>query len=268
VVVATSIDRHAEPCRLAIERGLGVLVEKPFASLAEARALVALADAHRVPLVVGQNYRYTRTPQAVRRLLAAGAVGRVGMVVCQAYRRPAGLSPVLARRPDSLIWETAVHHVDALRFMLADEVTGALAESFAVPWSAFPPGASLHGLLVFAGGTRVALCATYESVGHERIEGGYELYMRIVGERGTLHVFQHWLVFWPKARLPRLVWRGRRRSPEGTLLDQLTQALGRGREPESSGRENLRTLAVLEAWSRSARERRWVDPRELLDGDG
>ena len=128
-----------------------------------------------------------------------------------------------------------------------------------------PEGASLQALLTFADETRGIYSATYESSGHEYFERGQEFYQRYVGERATLHVFHRWLVLCPRGRLPRLVRRGpRATTEERVLLRQLERALRHGEEPESSGRDNLMTMAVLESLVRSATERRWVDPRELL----
>jgi predicted dehydrogenase len=37
-----------------------------------------------------------------------------------------------------------------------------------------------------------------------------------------------------------------------------------GEEPESSGHDNLQTMAIAEACVRSAQQRRWINPQELL----
>src|SRR5687767_8597429 len=89
VIVATSAAGHVEPCEAAISRGLAVLVEKPFTlSLGEAVQLVALAEEQRAPLIVAQNYRYMRSFRTARQLIGSGALGTVGMVICQYYRVP------------------------------------------------------------------------------------------------------------------------------------------------------------------------------------
>ena len=76
---------------------------------------------------------------------------------------------------------------------------------------------------------------------------------------------RRWLVLCPRGRLPRVVRRGARPVTEEVLLmRQVERALHDGEEPAASGRDNLRTVAVLEACARSAEEGRWVDPRELL----
>ena len=117
----------------------------------------------------------------------------------------------------------------------------------------------------FDGGTRASYCATYDSVGNEFFERGNRFYLRMLGERGTLSVWQRWAFLCLRGRIPRLVARGRREvTEEVALLRQLELAVGSKEEPECSGRDNLRTVAVLEACARLAAEGRWVDPRELL----
>jgi predicted dehydrogenase len=258
-IVATPPDQHVSPARLAIDHGLAVLIEKPLAAgLADAVALVELAESREVPLVVGQNLRYTRAHRAVRRVVASGALGRIRMVVCQSYRVPE-LAGWRRSMGDLVVWEVAVHHLDALRYTIG-EIAGVTAEVFSSS-----PGASVHALVAFENGARGLYCATYESSGHEFFERGQEFYERVVGERGTLHVFQRWLVLCPRGGRPRLVRRGRRAvTEERMLLDQLRAARERGVTPECSGRDNLATVAVAEACARAAGEGRWVDPRELM----
>ena len=114
-------------------------------------------------------------------------------------------------------------------------------------------------------GTRALYTMSYESSGHEFFEGGQEFYARFVGERATLHIFHRWLVLCEKGRLPRLVRRGPRKiTEEQVLLNQLKQALLAGEEPDSSGRDNLQTMAVVEACLRSVSEHKWINPQELL----
>ncbi len=266
-IVATSIDCHVEPSRAALDRGLGVLVEKPFTlSLREARGLVAQAEARRVPLMVGQNYRYTRMPQTLGRLLRGGELGRVGMIVAQTYRSVKEMAPALQTMRDTVLWEAAVHHLDGLRHVLGRRAVRALAQRFTLPWGEAPPGASMQILLEFEDGVRASLSATYDSRGHEFFERGQEFYLRAVTDRGTLHVFHRWLVWCERGRLPRLVRRGPRPEVEEvTLLRQLARAVAEGVEPESSGRDNLQTIALLEACARSASEGRWINPQELFD---
>jgi predicted dehydrogenase len=121
-------------------------------------------------------------------------------------------------------------------------------------------------MLSFENETRLLYSATYESSGHEFFERGQEFYARFVGERATLHVFQRWLMLCESGRLPRPIRRGPRKvTEERILLRQLERALTRGEASDSSGRDNLQTMAVVEACLRSAAERTWINPQELLD---
>jgi predicted dehydrogenase len=268
LIVAASAARHVEICEGALARGLALLVEKPFTlRLGEAAHLVALAEGRRVPLMVAQNYRYMRAHRTVRRVIQSGVLGRIGLIHAHYYRVPHEMAGSLAELQHSVMWGMGVHHLDAMRYVLGQEVTGVLAQSFTLPWGELPPGASMQALLAFAGGTRAVYSATYESSGHEFFERGQEFYERVTGEDATLHVFQRWLILCERKRLPRLIRRGARRvTEESMLLRQWERAIMEGIEPESSGRDNLQTVAVLEAVRRSAAEGRWINPQELLHG--
>ena len=270
VIVATDADNHTTACQTALARGLAVLVEKPFTlRLSEAVELVKLAEQKGVPLVVAQNYRYLRVHHTAKRLVRDGALGPITMVVSQYYRVPHQMAASLARLHQSVMWGMGVHHLDALRYVLGQEIINVAAQSFTPPWSKLPPGASMQALLAFACGARGFYSATYESSGHEFFERGQEFYQRYVGELATLHVFHRWLVLCERGRLPRLVRRGRRdTTEENILLQQMKRALVDGEDPESSGRDNLQTVAVMEACVRSATEQRWINPQELFNEPG
>lgn len=267
VIVATSAESHAEVCEAALARNLAVLVEKPFTlTLSEARKIAHLAEKKGVPLVVAQNYRYMRSYRTVRRLINEGALGDVRLINCHYYRVPHEMAASLARLTHSVLWGVGVHHLDAMRYVLGQNVVGVLNESFTLLDGQSPNGASMQTLVEFEGGARTLYSATYESSGHEFFERGQEFYARFVGTRATLHVNQRWLFLCPQGRWPRPVRRGARNvTEERVLLDQLERALLDGAEPDSSGLDNLQTMAIVEACVRSATERRWINPQELLN---
>lgn len=267
VIIASSADRHVQVCELALSRQAAVMVEKPFTMvLSDAIRLVSLAEQQKVPLMVAQNHRYLRSFRTARRLIAEGVLGRIGMVVCQYYRVPHPMVASLSCLPHRILWGVGVHHLDALRYILGQNIERVMAESFTMPWGQLPEGASMVVMLDFENRTRGNYLATYESSGHEFFEGGQEFYARFVGERATLHVFQRWLMLYEGNKLPRIIRRGRRETTEEqVLLQQLAGALLRGEEPDSSGRDNLQTVATIEACVRSAAEQRWVELRELFD---
>ncbi len=258
VIVATSIDNHVLPSRTVLARRIPLLVEKPFAlTLRDARGLVAMAAEAKIPLVVGQTYRYTGMTQTLKRFLSTGTIGRIGMVVYQVCRGNADLRPSVAALPNGILWETAVHHIDLLRFVLGQDVIAVTAESFALPWSRLGPGASVSILLTFADGTRGVFAATYDSKPAS--------WLRVISERGILMTWRRWLVLIGGGRVPRIVGTAPHLVPEAALIEQLARAIRTGEEPECSGRDNLNTVAVLEACARSASEHRPINPRDLFD---
>lgn len=267
VLVVTPAEQHFRDCQTALSRGKAVLVEKPFTtSLVDANGLVQLSEMKRVPLLVAQNYRHLRAYRSVRRLISEGRLGRIGMVVLQYYRVPHEMSLAMARTTQSVMWGMAVHHMDAMRYVLNTEVNNVLSDDFTLSWSSLPKGASMRTMLSFENGARAFYTATYESSGHEFFERGQEFYARFVGELATLHVFQRWLLLCEKGKLPRFVRRGpRNMTEEQVLLNQFEGAILRNEETDTSGRDNLGTMAIVEACLRSATENKWVNPQELLN---
>ena len=267
VLVVTPADQHFKDCHTALSYGKAVLVEKPFTTtLRAAHQLVSLAEAKQLPLIVAQNYRYLRSYRTVRQLLKEGRLGRVGIVVCQYYRVPHEMSLAQRTTTQSVLWGIGVHHLDVLRYVLDDVVTNVMSDDFTLSWTNLPKGASIRTMLSFANGTQCFYTATYESRGHEFFENGQEFYARFVGELATLHVFQRWLILCEKGKLPRLLRRGSRKTTEEqTLLNQLKQAMGGNEDPEASGRDNLQTMALLEACLISSAKQTWTNPQELLD---
>lgn len=81
VVVNTPDPFHGEMCRRALLAGKHVVVEKPFVrTTEEARALVSLAERQGCLLSVYYNRRFDGDFQALRALLAGGALGEVQQV--------------------------------------------------------------------------------------------------------------------------------------------------------------------------------------------
>ncbi|MBI2614316.1 MAG: Gfo/Idh/MocA family oxidoreductase [Gemmatimonadetes bacterium] len=106
VVIATSAGSHAELCRVAIERRLPVLVEKPFTlSVADAEEIAARAEALSVPVVVGHLLLFHPAVERLRAMLAGGELGRLYYL----YGQRVNLGQV---RPDeNALWSFGPHDV-------------------------------------------------------------------------------------------------------------------------------------------------------------
>ncbi|MEL3920561.1 oxidoreductase [Aeromonas enteropelogenes] len=78
VVIATPNDTHAPLARQALLAGKHVVIDKPFAlDLAEAKALVELAEKQQRLLSIFHNRRWDGDFLTVRRLLAEGTLGQI-----------------------------------------------------------------------------------------------------------------------------------------------------------------------------------------------
>jgi len=78
VVVNTPDDTHYDYCRMALEAGKNVVVEKPFVStVRQAEELVALAERKGLMLMAYQNRRLDGDYLTVKKIIKDGALGRV-----------------------------------------------------------------------------------------------------------------------------------------------------------------------------------------------
>ncbi len=128
--IVTPPETHQALVALAAARGLAVVCQKPLApSLAEARELVARAEAAGIPLIVHENFRFQPWYRHAKALLDAGRLGRPHAV---AFRLRPGdgqgpeayldRQPYFQQMPRFLIHETGIHFVDLFRFLLGEVV--------------------------------------------------------------------------------------------------------------------------------------------------
>jgi myo-inositol 2-dehydrogenase/D-chiro-inositol 1-dehydrogenase len=121
IVVATSEDSHVEPCVLALEAGVAVLVEKPLSStINAARKILDAADKSPAPLMMGHLLRFDGRYAALRNAVETGELGspltatarRLNTIGAQERLQGRSTLPVFL----------GVHDFDLLRWILRDEV--------------------------------------------------------------------------------------------------------------------------------------------------
>lgn len=128
---------HLPAARLAAQHRLHVLMEKPLANtLAEAKEIVAVCADANVKLMVGFIQRFLTGVQTVRRQIATGAFGRIGLAV--EYLAAGGAWPVVpawyrqrAAAGGGIVMIGNIHTVDRLRWLLgaeAESVYGAVQQ--------------------------------------------------------------------------------------------------------------------------------------------
>lgn len=88
VSVCTPNYMHKDPTIAALKAGKHVMVEKPMAMNAqEAQAMVDAAEESGAALTMGFQYRLGPAPQALKRLIDEGKLGKVLFARCQVLRR-------------------------------------------------------------------------------------------------------------------------------------------------------------------------------------
>ncbi len=251
---------HAQHTREALEAGLAVLVEKPFGStLQEAVDVVQRAREVERPVVVAENYRFFQAERTVRHLIDAGQVGRLSTAICIDRRdQPSGTQgPWVKGMAEPFFMEIAVHHFDSFRYLFNRRPQTLQARSYNPPLSDYEGAAAADALIEFEGGGRVQYSGTM-------VATRYEYSLWVEGDKGDL---------WTDRR--RVWWRAKGsrffrpvkpvtgpkgdevRYPKGgtvSLLNHLRDAITHGTSPETSGADNLWTIAMVEAGLRSARE--------------
>ncbi len=118
---------HKADLLLAVGNRKAVLCEKPLAmDAAEAREMNEAAKGAGVLFGVGQNFRYNRSLEWLRDKIKAGHIGKPQLAHAE-YAYPADRAPRKWIMDPSLacggpIADVGVHCIDALRFVLGEEV--------------------------------------------------------------------------------------------------------------------------------------------------
>jgi predicted dehydrogenase len=272
----------------AVVYGKHLLCQKPLAmNLVEAKKIVKLADEAGIKLGVNQNMRYDPAMRSLKTLITKGYLGNPLVATFHLYS-PGHWQTFLKDYNRLLILNLSVHHLDCFRFLFGDPVR----------IFASATGYNISGLHAAAAKTydqeqlkelkfKGEIVATYivewkNGLRAVAIDDGFSwaddqnLDWRVEGTKGvakgiigwprggnsTLHFYSKGLGdTWYNPALSDRKW-----FPdafEGTM-NQLLKAIEEDTDPEISGHDNLRTMALIEAAYKSIKERRAVELNELL----
>jgi len=260
---------HAEVAIAAAEARKHILVEKPMAmNLAEAKAMVAAAEQSGVTLMVAQMQRYSAAHRRVKELLDEGAIGQVLYVRASVDQHLSAIRP-----PDNWLFKRAlagggsvisigVHKIDLLRWFV-----GEVFAVFAVErQSPINPGMDCEdisvALLEFENGAVGDLASLYAA----KASPWGELVV-LYGTDGVIHNIGGWHINsernheWQKGFTKLNIPAD---NPFRNELEHFGECLLKGQEPLTSGRDNLKTMAVIEAIYRSAQTQRHIIVADLL----
>lgn len=262
---------HAAAVEAGLAAGCHVLVEKPFTTaLADAVRLTELAEERGLILGVVQNWRTKSAGQALRQAIADGLIGAVSHVFFRYLRdrELPHLPEYLFDEPDPLLYALTVHHVDLYRYVLGQEIARVEGRAFHPPWSRYADPSVVQLWLETDGGVAISYTGTISSRNNHVFPWENLI---VEGELGT--IFNDTDTFDPPLLLSR---RGEDtldltagvtiRDPQEqyvladvAILENFRAAIERGEALISPARENLGTVAALDAIRTCLRERRAVE---------
>jgi D-apiose dehydrogenase len=271
VDVVTTMPTHRPLVELAAAHKVPAIVQKPFApTIEDCRAMIAACENAGIPLMVHENFRFQRPIMAVREALDAGTIGKPFFARISwrtAYDVYAN-QPYLAQERRFIILDLVIHLLDVARYLLG-EVRRLTARTASIR----PGIRGEDAAVLMLDHEEDATCivdATYESrqqsdpfpetlieidgkAGTIRLSQGYELI--VTGMRGTERRDVSPALL-PWASRP---WHG---VQESVLNAQQhwVDCLRAGREPATSGADNLKTFALAEAAYASAASGDTVTP--------
>ncbi len=277
--VAVPPDVELEIVAKAVEHSdhiRGILAQKPLGvNVAQAKEIVRLCRDAGVVLAVNQNMRYDHSVRACQDLLSKGALGDPVLATIDMRAIPHWM-PWQERLGWCTLRIMSIHHLDTFRFWFGDP-DRIFASTRPDPRTRFPhtDGICLYILEYDDTGLRAS---SWDDVwaGPAREGAGEDISIRwrIEGTRGLARG----TIGWPSypARTPStldfttIADQGEWHSPRwdqvwfpdafvGPMADLLV-ALETGGEPTISGRDNVRTMALVEAAYESAASHTAVSP--------
>jgi D-apiose dehydrogenase len=277
VDIVTRHETHRALAGLAIARGIPVIVQKPFAtSWEDCVAIVEAARAAGVWLAVHENFRYQAPMRRVRAVVESGEIGtpswarirfRTGFDV---YRN----QPYFYDEERLAIADVGIHVLDLARFLLGEVRHLSCETQRRNPRVRAEDTATM--LLRHASGAVSVVECTYEA---RRLPDPFpETLLEIEGERGAIlleagcrmSVTSDGHRREEDVGAPLLAWTSHpwHVAQEGVLgaCRHFLERLRRGLPAETSGEDNLRTFALVDAAYRAAAEARTAAPALWREG--
>jgi len=251
VLINTPSELHFAQAQLCLEAGCHPLVAKPVTNdFAQAVELVELAAAKGLNLCVGQQLRYNRHYTALAGYVQSGALGSVEAAWFM-NSKPRPNVANLGKMLQPTLYENACHHFDAFLSVFAGrEPEWISCDGFVPSWSKYAGPCMVNALIRFSGNLHLSYHGGFSSQAPM-----YEF--RLEGSQGALkcrglHMSNDTMDY---EVAPALGQFAARRiddtvpvcSPWLQFLDLWHDYLCGGVEPPFSGRNNLKTFAMLSA---------------------
>ena len=275
VDIATTAPTHRALAELAAAHKLAVICQKPFApTLDDAKAIVAACAKADVPLMVHENFRWQSPIQKVKQVIDAGEIGEVfwGRVSFRSAYDVFSGQPYLAAGARFIVEDLGIHALDVARFLLGDVENVSARIKRVNPQIKGEDVATI--LLDHGDGVASVVDCSYAT--KTEIEAFPETMIELDGTKGSLRLGQGYRLTVTSdkgTRLedvspPLLPWASKpwhNIQESVALIEQhWVNCLMTGAEPQTSGRDNLKTFALVEAVYQSAASGQTVQLQSLL----
>lgn len=270
VDIATTVASHRPLVEMAANAGVHVICQKPFAStMADARAMVAAVEAAGKTLMVHENFRWQSAVRRVIEIVRAGELGEVffGRVSFRSGYDVFAGQPYLAEGKRFIIEDLGIHVLDIARALFGDVQRMAATTRRINPAINGEDVATM--LLSHSAGAASMVDCSYAT---QRIPETFpESLIEIDGSKSSLRLEAGYrLVIGDRMEdlsPPVLAWASKpwHNIQESVLIIQrhFLGCIAAGSQPETSGSDNVQTLALVEAAYLSAAEGRMVEVSAL-----
>jgi predicted dehydrogenase len=257
-VIVTPPAFHRSQAEAAFAAGKHVLTEKPQAeTLDDAKAMVTAAQNAGKVLMVAQNYRYSASARAIRERIDQGAIGRIGYADVLFQKAP-HFGGFREKMQYPLLVDMAIHHFDLIRYLTGGDPAEVYARSWKPEWSWFEHDPSLAMIITMKDGTVVNYFGSWVGVGGET---GWNGNWRLQGGLGSILWTDAGATIHPGGQdgeTEKIEPIDTSRQGQEAVLDEFAAAFSERRQPETSGVDNLKSLALVFAGVESAQSGRPV----------
>jgi D-apiose dehydrogenase len=275
VDIATTSPSHRALVELAASKGVGVICQKPIAqTLNDAKAMVAACANADVPFMVHENFRWQSAIQKAKAIISQGDIGEIfwGRVSFRSAYDVFSSQPYLAEGQRFLVEDLGIHALDIARFLFGD------VENMNARMKRVNPNIKGEDVATMmldheSGVTSIVDCS-YASI--REVEAFPETLLEIDGKQGSLKLDQgyqftvtnhngttHLDVSPPLLSWASKPWHNIQKSVLN-IQQHWIDCLKNNTEPQTSGRDNLKTLALVEAAYQSAATGQTVQIADLL----
>ncbi len=275
VDIATTVPSHRALVELAAELKIPVICQKPFAqNIADAKAMVTACAASNTPLMVHENFRWQSAIRHVKQVTVSGDIGKPfwGRVSFRSAYDVFSSQPYLAEGNHFIVEDLGIHALDVARFLLGDARTVSASISRINTKIKGEDVATM--LLDHGAGVSSIVDCSYATL--QEIETFPETLIEIDGDKGSLRLSRgyqlaitssngtrHEDVSPPLLSWALNPWHNLQESV-ALLQQHWVDCLNADREPDTSGRDNLQTFALVEAVYESANTGKTISIADIL----